>query len=230
MHSNAQVSSGYRWEGIKIVNLIAGIDEAGRGCLIGPMAVCGVCLQKEEEKEIQKIGVKDSKQLSPKKREYLASLIYQIAHSVHVVLVSPQEIDQENLNVLTMKKSVEIINKLTPDSIYLDVPSSGRGIQKYCRTIQGMVHQKQIRIYGENKADQNYPVVSAASIIAKVTRDGEIHNLHKIYGDFGSGYPSDPKTKEFAQQCLSGGQALPPIIRTKWATITRFQNPQQQRL
>jgi ribonuclease HII len=209
------------------VNLIAGIDEAGRGCLIGPMAVCGVCFQKDGEKEIQKIGVKDSKQLSPKKRDYLAALIYEIAHSVHVVLVSPQEIDQENLNTLTMKKSVEIINKLTPDSIYLDVPSSGKGIQKYCRTIQGMVHQKQLRIYGENKADQNYPVVSAASVIAKVTRDREIHKLHKIYGNFGSGYPSDPKTKIFAQQCLFESKALPPIIRTKWATITRLQSPGQ---
>ena len=208
------------------MELIAGIDEAGRGCLIGPMAVCGLCLHKEREKEIQKIGVKDSKQLSPKKREYLVALIHEIAHSVHVVLVSPWEIDRENLNVLTMKKSVEIINKLTPDSIYLDVPSSGKGIQKYCRTIHEMVHQKQLRIYGENKADQNYPVVSAASIIAKVTRDREIRKLHQIYGNFGSGYPSDPKTRKFAQQFLAEGQALPPIIRTKWSTITRFQNMQ----
>ena len=210
--------------------LIAGIDEAGRGCLIGPMAICGVCLKKEGEKKIQTIGVKDSKQLTPRKRELLAELIYQIAHSVRIVLVSPQEIDQESLNVLTMKKSVDIINKLTPDLVYLDVPSSGRGIQKYCRTIQWMVDQKHIKICGENKADQNYPVVSAASIIAKVTRDREIHNLHKIYGDFGSGYPSDPKTKHFAQQCLSANQALPPIIRTKWATISRFRTPRQQKL
>jgi ribonuclease HII len=72
--------------------------------------------------------------------------------------------------------------------------------------------------------------VAAASIVAKVVRDREIRKLHLMYGDFGSGYPSDPKTKNFARHCLSTHQPLPPIIRTKWATISRLRRPRQQRL
>jgi len=212
------------------MHLIAGIDEAGRGCLIGPMVLCGVMIEKEREPELQAIGVKDSKQLTPSKREHLYELIHKIARSVQVILVSSQEIDQENLNVLSKKKSAELINLLDPDCIYLDVPARGRGIQKYCQAVRWLVGKEHLEICGENKADQNYPIVAAASIVAKVVRDREISALRQIYGDFGSGYPSDPKTKHFAQQCLAAHQPLPPIIRTKWSTISRVRKPQQQRL
>jgi ribonuclease HII len=210
--------------------LIAGIDEAGRGCLIGPMALCGVMIEKEREPELQAIGVKDSKQLTPSKREHLYELIYKTARSVQVVLVSPQQIDQGNLNVLSKEKSAELIILLDPDCIYLDVPARGKGIQKYCQEVRWLAGKEHLEICGENKADQNYAVVSAASIVAKVVRDREISALRKIYGDFGSGYPSDPKTKDFARQCLAAHQPLPPIIRAKWSTISRFRKPQQQRL
>ncbi|MEW5800775.1 MAG: ribonuclease HII [bacterium] len=212
------------------MHLIAGIDEAGRGCLIGPMALCGVMIEKRREEELWSIGVKDSKWLTPSKREYLYELIHKTALSVQVILVCPQEIDQENLNVLSKKKSAELINLLDPDCIYLDVPARGGGIQKYCQAVRWLVGKEHIEIRGENKADQNYAVVAAASIVAKVVRDREIHALRKMYGDFGSGYPSDPKTIHFARQCLAAHKPLPPIIRTKWSTISRVRSPQQQRL
>lgn len=212
------------------MQLIAGIDEAGRGCLIGPMVLCGVAIERERENELWAIGVKDSKQLTPAKRDRLSELIGQVARSVQMVLVLPQEIDRENLNVLSKKKSAELIIRLNPDCIYLDVPARGMGIQKYCQDIRWLVAREGLLICGENKADQNYATVAAASIVAKVMRDREISRLQKLYGDFGSGYPSDPKTQHFARQCLAARKPFPPIIRTKWATIARLRKPQQQRL
>jgi len=212
------------------MHLIGGIDEAGRGCLIGPMALCGVCIEKERDAELQALGVKDSKQLTPRQRDRLAELIREVVFSLEVILIPPGDIDRENLNYLSLKKSAEIIDRLSPDVVYLDVPAHGSGIQKYCQAVQRMVKHQPVRICGENKADQNYPVVSAASIIAKVARDREIHNLYAVYGDFGSGYPSDPKTRLFARQYLSANQPLPPIIRAKWKTVARLRGPRQKRL
>ena len=85
--------------------LIGGIDEAGRGCVIGPMIIYGVCVTKRNERALRKIGVKDSKQLTAKKRERLSRLILEIVDSVKEIVVSPQEIDQESLNVISLKKS-----------------------------------------------------------------------------------------------------------------------------
>lgn len=208
--------------------LIAGIDEAGRGCLIGPMVLCAVAIEQEREGELWQIGVRDSKRLTPSKRERLGEQIAQIAHSVQMALVLPQEIDRENLNVLSKKKSAELISRLDPDWVYLDVPARGPGIQKYCQAIRWLVGREDLKIFGENRADQNYAVVAAASIVAKVVRDAEIKKLHKLYGDFGSGYPSDPKTKSFARNCLTAHKGLPPIIRTKWSTIARIRKSRKQ--
>jgi ribonuclease HII len=194
------------------------------------MALCGVMIEEDREEDLQAIGVKDSKRLTPSKREHLYELIYKTARSVQVILVSPHEIDQENLNVLSKKKSAELITLLDPDCIYLDVPARGKGIQKYCQAIRWLVGKERPEICGENRADQNYAIVAAASIVAKVVRDREISALRQIYGDFGSGYPSDPKTIHFARQYLAARQPFPPIIRTKWSTVARFRKPQQQRL
>ncbi len=209
--------------------LIGGIDEAGRGCVIGPMVMYGVCVSREREPDLQRIGVKDSKQLSPQRREKLAKLIREIVHSVKEVIISPQEIDLESLNVISLKKSSVIINSLNPDLVFLDAPVRGSGLQKYHRSIQWLIENKEIEICAENKADEKYPTVAAASILAKVKRDAEIHNLRKIYGDFGSGYPSDPKTKKFIQKYLSTDSPFPSIFRLKWATLRRTYKKVEQK-
>ena len=79
-----------------------------------------------------------------------------------------------------------------------------------------------IRIISEHYADETYPLVSAASIMAKVRRDSEIQKLKDIYGDFGSGYPSDPRTRDFLRRLLSGGEEVPPIVRRTWKTLQRL--------
>ena len=92
-----------------------------------------------------------------------------------------------------------------------------------------IVKNKDIEIVAENYADKNYPVVSAASILAKVTRDAEIKKLHKKYGFFGSGYPGDERTIKFLEKLDK--EEYSKIVRLKWATSKNIlENKKQKKL
>lgn len=204
---------------------LLGIDEAGRGCVIGPLVICGFFTS--DERALILMGVKDSKKLSLRKREEIYKKLAETDSSrFYTFLVSPQEIDRRKINDICKSKTKSIIEYfcLFPDihfiTVYLDVPTNPSGIAKYCNAVKNLVQRvNNFKIVGENKADETYGVVSAASIVAKVTRDGEIAKLRKIYGDFGSGYPSDPKTKKFLE--IADNRKL-PIIRQSWKALDRY--------
>lgn len=204
---------------------IAGVDEAGRGCVIGPMVVAGILISKEGIERILSLGNLDSKRFSRKGRERMLEIIEEIAMSSSVILISPREIDLSSLTKLEIRATARILCELDPDVAYLDlpVPSSGRGSVTYCDAIREELRkirpEKSLEIIGENKADSRYPVVGAASILAKVTRDREIERLKEIYGDFGSGYPGDRRTIEFLKDWLSRNGELPDCVRMRWRTI-----------
>ncbi|MFW6143734.1 MAG: hypothetical protein ACOC4Z_02345, partial [Patescibacteria group bacterium] len=92
----------------------------------------------------------------------------------------------------------------------------------------GRERSNQPELIGENKADENYPIVSAASVLAKVARDQVIEELHKQYGDFGSGYMSDEKTRVFLRDCFAKNGDFPPIIRRKWSSVQGFLQKQRK--
>jgi ribonuclease HII len=201
---------------------ILGIDEAGRGPVIGPMAVAGVLV--DDDEALDAIGVKDSKLLTPKQREALFGRIIRAVKGYQVLLVTIDEIDasveEGNLNWLEADAMVKIIQHLKPTTAYLDCPSTNT--QKFSEYIRERVGA--VKIIAEHKADAKYPSVSAASILAKVTRDREIEKLHKIHGDFGSGYPADPRTQEF----LSRHPEL-PIYRRSWSSWQRVAEKKLQK-
>jgi ribonuclease HII len=189
------------------MTILIGLDEAGRGPVIGPLVMCGFVVSAEKEQNLVNLGVKDSKMILPNKRELLFN---QLADNYDYLLkiVDPKEIDSAlehkdlNLNWLEAHKSAEICNELIEKyndkeiKIILDCPSANP--KAYTEYFKNLLNNKNVQIICEHKADQKYPVVSSASIIAKVTRDRIIKNLnikHNI--DIGSGYPSDPKTKDF---------------------------------
>lgn len=184
---------------------ICGIDEAGRGPVIGPLVICGVLADEEQEKELMELGVKDSKLLTPVQRERMFDKIKNIVEAYEVVIVDPAEIDSVvgkgkhmNLNWLEADKSVQIINTLKPNTAILDCPSTNTA--KYAEYLKSKIKGR-VNLIAEHKADQTYPIVSAASILAKVTRDELIQELKKKYKvEFGSGYPSDPLTQIFLQK------------------------------
>ena len=181
---------------------VCGIDEAGRGPVIGPLVIAGVVANEEQEKKLMELGVKDSKMLTPIQRERMFDKIKEIVERYEILAVLPKEIDDAvngkdglNLNWLEAVKSAEIVNKLKPNKVILDCPSTN--IEAYADYVKKKITGR-VDVVAEHKADQTYPIVSAASILAKVTRDDMIQELkkkHKV--EFGSGYPSDPMTQIF---------------------------------
>ena len=212
--------------------LLCGVEDAGRGPVIGPLVMCGVLISKEDEPKLKEMGCKDSKMLSPLQRERIAERIKEFAIKWEVRIVPPKEIDDAvnglnnlNLNWLEAVKSVEIINALKPDLVVLDCPSTN--IPAYRDYIVQRLDNKNMEVHAEHKADVNHPVVSAASIIAKVTRDEEIEKLKKkINLNFGSGYPSDPTTVGFLKKFWD---KHPDIFRHTWAPYKKIVAQQWQK-
>ena len=208
--------------------LILGIDDAGRGPLIGPMILAGVLLKKEEEKTLKKEGVKDSKLLQHSQRIRLEKIIKENSIASKIVKAHPEEIDSSinsgtNLNTLEAKKMAEIINFLNPKKekieVIVDCPSVNISAWRN-KLLSFIEHSENLEIKCEHKADFNHISVGAASILAKVAREEEVAKLKKQfaeYGDIGSGYPSDPKTQEFLKK---HGKKLANagIFRKTWQT------------
>ncbi len=207
--------------------IVAGIDEAGRGPCFGPMTMSIVIMNKENEKKLKNLGVKDSKEILEKKREILFDQIKEHILEEKTIVISNLEINdlmvKENLNEIEAIYVAKLINisKTKFDGIYIDSPDGVKGkfearIRKYLNK-----NKTEIKIIAENKADSKYIVVGAASILAKVTRDREIKKLCEEFGDFGSGYPSDPKTKKFLQDYFDKNKKLPPFSRIFWSTCKK---------
>jgi len=209
--------------------LIAGIDEAGRGCIIGPLVIAGVLIKEENLPLLTKIGVKDSKLLSPKKRQTLATQITNITEKQRIIKLTPKQIDQavnsqrkhHKLNRLEAQTMTKIINTLKPDKTYIDAADVNE--ERFKHHIQeGLTTKTQIT--SKHKADKIYPIVSAASIIAKVERDKEIAALKDEYGDFGSGYLTDQKTTNFLKQWLQTHAEHADCVRKSWKPAKQAKN------
>jgi len=205
---------------------IAGIDEAGRGPMVGPMVICGILVDSETLHKLAKIGVKDSKILSHSRRLKLKEKIEQVASKVLIRSVSASEIDRlrkrTTLNEIEVREFVAIAKALKPQEIYLDAADvNANRFGEKVGNLSGLA-SKGALIISEHKADSKYPIVSAASIIAKVERDSVIAEYHKKFGDFGSGYPSDPKTVDFVKNLVRNNQKLPPIVRKSWDSVQKI--------
>jgi ribonuclease HII len=208
------------------MTLILGIDDAGRGPVLGPMVLCGVLANKSDEKQIKELGARDSKELSRSKRNEIKEELTK-KYKYHIEQSSPKEIDDStNLNYLEARKAATIINVLTKDieekvSVVIDCPSTN--IKKWCDDVKHLLENpKKIRLSCEHKADQNHPIVSAASILAKEKREEEMKLLRRNFQiDFGSGYPADPKTKEFISENFDNA-TFNKIIRFSWNTVKKL--------
>lgn len=203
--------------------ITCGVDEAGRGPVIGPMVIACCCFDEKGIEKLRELNVRDSKQISPKRREFLEGMIKGAALKYIIKKISPIEIDETrkkiSLNDIEAKKISEILSELnktkteiTPSIIYVDSPENIQ--ENFTKKILKFLKSKpSFEIISEHYADSKYIEVSAASVLAKVERDREIESLKIIYGDFGSGYPADPRTTEF----LKNNPNIPrEIIRKSW--------------
>ncbi|MDW0120433.1 MAG: ribonuclease HII [Nitrososphaeraceae archaeon] len=198
--------------------MVCGVDEAGRGSLLGPIIVAAISVSKKSISELTESGIKDSKLLSPKKRQSLYGHIINIAESICICRIGIEDIDfhvfKNNLNLLEAEAMAITIGNMKSDKTYVD--SCDVNPSRYQRTIRGFLGQHDTRIVSMHHADRLNVVVSGASIIAKVIRDSEISKIRVQYGDIGSGYPSDKKTIRFVKDWYSQKNEIPPFARKSW--------------
>lgn len=198
--------------------VICGVDEAGKGSVLGPMVVAAAGAASADV--IEGLGVKDSKELSPAERERLYALIKKRCKTA-TVIITAEEIDEirhgMSMNTCVARAHAEVIQKIAPDTAYVDACDVNEF--RYAETVKGFLLNP-CEIVSEHHADSTYPIVSAASIVAKVTRDREIVKLAKKYGEIGSGYPSDPVTVAYLSSYIDTHHAAPPIARKSWKTVS----------
>ncbi len=198
---------------------VLGIDESGRGPVAGPLVLCGYLIDEKKVEKLRVYGVKDSKLLTPTKRSQLFPKLRCLADGYSTIQISAAEIDRlrtiSNLNKIEIEKMQFLINKLQPDKVVIDAPEVRT--DNFAKKIRQRL-ETDCEIVAENFADRNYPEVGAASIIAKVLRDREIMKLHKKYGNFGSGYSSDPVTIAFLKSWLKKNKEFPDFVRKSWIT------------
>lgn len=209
---------------------LAGVDEAGRGPVLGPLVLAGVVMEKEVVEVFVEKGLKDSKLL---KREFREELYHEILEKVidyKIVKITAQEIDSQRMNAINLNKIelnsiVDILNSLKQwEKAFVDACDTNA--ERFELTLQNLVNP---HIKAEHFADKKYPIVSAASVIAKVTRDNEILKAQKEYDvDFGSGYPNDPKTIKFLKNYYKEKSGLPSIARKSWDTVRKIIEEQEQ--
>ena len=201
---------------------ILGIDEAGRGSVLGPMVIAGVIVPEKMEKVLERMGVKDSKRLTANRRTILSRKLRKM-FDYEIVVISAREIDEMradgiNLNDIEKNAMRDLIIKLNPEKAIVDaVDVKAERFQKNLYESTG------VNVIAEHKADDKYIEVSAASIIAKAERDAQVAEINKDFiksGGIGSGYPSDPKTKKFLTNYTY--DEMPDFVRRSWATVSKM--------
>lgn len=186
--------------------------------MLGPLVIAGISLERKNLRKLSALGVRDSKKLSPKKRQELYKSIIRLADDYYVSKISPRSIDasvkKHCLNGLEAKHMAKVVLELDPDTSYVD--SCDVNPARFGKEISRMSDNHKIRSY--HHADSRFVIVSAASIIAKVTRDRAIERLQKMH-DLGSGYPSDSKTVKFVTRYYQKNGSLPTFVRKRWKPV-----------
>jgi ribonuclease HII len=199
--------------------MFCGVDEAGRGSVMGPLVVGVVYV--ESDKALKDIGVKDSKKLTPKARERMYDQIVAAADHWCTVMASSEEIDELrkriSLNDIELDMFANGVTRWDTVQILADCPDVNEAA--FTDRLYAKVG-KDVEIIAKHKADDTYPIVSAASIVAKVTRDRMMESIREEFGtDVGSGYPSDTKTMDFIRDWIKDNGKAPPHVRTSWEPV-----------
>lgn len=200
--------------------LIGGVDEAGRGSIIGPLVVAGIGIRQDRVVHLRDIGVRDSKTLTPKTRASLFAILLRMADSLCIYKIDCNVVDEnvffKRLNKLEAETMACVIDYINADKVYID--SCDIDPYRYKCHIESLITSKS-DLYCMHHADSLNIVASAASIIAKIVRDGEIQEIRKTYCNIGSGYPSDDKTMQFIRNWVSKHKCAPHFARRSWKPL-----------
>ena len=201
-----------------------------RGPVIGPLVIAGFCIEEKDLIKLGTLGVRDSKLVTPKRREFLFGKLSKLALRYKIEIIEPSEIDSRlntgfNLNRLEALKCAKIIDELRPDIVHVDSPTSPKA-EKFADMIRGDLKYKDAEIIAEHRADSKYIDVGAASILAKVTRDKEVKRIEEEIGlTIGSGYPADEITQKFLKEHWTDASKF---IRKSWQTFKNIKTQKAQ--
>jgi len=197
---------------------LAGVDEAGKGAVLGSLFIAAVSIDSSALKYLDRMGLRDSKALSPKRREFLSKRIEKVC-AVQLQEITAQQIDELRkiltMNDILVRGHAQSLRRLKPDAAFVDAADvDATRFSQRVKEASGISS-----VIAEHHADSNRVIVSAASIIAKVSRDASIQALEYSLGvNIGSGYPSDAKTIAFLKKWLDERGELPPQTRCSWKT------------
>lgn len=215
-----------------VADVLVGIDEAGRGPVFGPLVVAGV--SGADQEPFRALGVKDSKLLSPKRRKELEPEIRRLAERVVTIVVSADDIDgrrheEENLNAIEVATFGRIAKRLGGTELYLD--AADVNAERFGKLVAERVGRRSpyTKVVSEHRGDTTYPIVSAASVVAKVRRDREVRRLarplEKQLGlPFGSGYSHDETTRQFLESYRATFGVFPAGTRRSWDTVRAMES------
>jgi ribonuclease HII len=200
--------------------LVGGVDEAGRGSILGPLVVAGVSIQESKIPKLKELGVRDSKLLTAQAREKLYDKIIGLSEHNHVHVIKSTEVDAsvllKGLNRLEAKAMAQVISRINAHEVYVDCCDVNPA--RYRDHIASHLDAAPT-IHSMHHADRTNVVVSAASILAKITRDAEIQKIRRRHRDIGSGYPSDERTMLFIRNWLDAKKKPPAFARKSWKPL-----------
>ena len=217
---------------------LVGVDEAGRGPVLGPLVVGLLSIPEEDESMLVDRDISDSKHHSAKKStlqyEWILEQEQERDWIVDTIVCKPDRIDNavegQGLNLLEVDLFASILNRHNKKSeapLRITMDACDVNEQRFTNRITERLTEwprAKSTIHSEHKADTNYRIVGGASIVAKVVRDRIIHELQESLGfRIGSGYPSDPNTIS-ALPKLIGPDQIHPDLRWSWATVERYWN------
>jgi ribonuclease HII len=201
--------------------LIGWVDEAGRGSIIGPLVIAGISIKQDRIMDLHHIGVRDSKMLTAKARTSLFAIVSEMVDSLCIYKIDCSVVDEnvfsKGLNKLEAETMAYVIDNLKADMVYVDSCDTDPG--RYKHYIESRLITSKSKLYSMHHADSLNIVVSAASIIAKFVRDGEIQEIRKTHCNIGSGYPSDVKTMRFIRNWVSEYKCAPRFARKSWRPL-----------
>ncbi len=210
---------------------VCGIDEAGRGPVIGPLVVTSFSVPEDKIDQINSLGVKDSKKINPKKRIQLSHEILNLQGKVFFKIISPSFLNKEmkrytlnEIELFAFRDSIiglkVPIKKVISDACDVNVTRFSHNL----KSLLGQDYSNSEFIVS-HKAEDKYPIVAAASILAKVKRDELVKKIETEAGvSFGSGYPNDPKTRKFLEEYYKIHNSFPDYVRTEWKTLENIKN------
>jgi ribonuclease HII len=206
-----------------------GFDEAGRGSVLGPMVVGAYLLDEADAPRVREAGGRDSKGMSAARRAAAVPGLTELAVAYRTAVLDAPTIDVGNLNALEEEVFVRASAELRPDVVQIDAPVPPSGLERFRRRMAQALQLPLQRVQVANQAEDRFPSVGAASILAKVERDRQMALLREAHGELGSGYPSDPKTRAYLTSLLEDDEPLPPFVRSRWDTVRRIREEIEDR-